>query len=292
MSGECLIAYGNRVAAASLYGGGWTTSMPLSLLQNRQLELKARSLDLNPDNTQFVAEYPLDNPINSIALANHNLSLSARYRVRYTNDPALLTFDYDSGWLDVWPPVFNSYDLDWGDPNWWSGRYLEEDRAGYVWTTVHNLPVRARPLYWVFNFNDPENVNGFVEFGRLFQGASWQPSHNMDTGASLGLETSTEVSVAHSGAEFFDVGTPYRVMRFVTNGIKETEAMSKVFEIQRRSGIDKEVLVMWSTTDTLHALRRQFLGRLRKLDPIEWPQMFVDGDLGTKAAWEVKESIP
>jgi hypothetical protein len=72
----------------------------------------------------------------------------------------------------------------------------------------------------------------------------------------------------------------------------EDEAMSKAFEIQRLSGIDKEVVFMWNPTDTRHAIRRQYLGRLRKLEALEFPQAYVDGQQAVQTAWEVKESVP
>jgi hypothetical protein len=39
----------------------------------------------------------------------------------------------------------------------------------------------------------------------------------------------------------------------------------------RQAGITGEVLLMFKDDDTLHALRRQYLGRLEQLSPIDHP---------------------
>lgn len=292
MSDEVLIGYGNRVGYATVSGGGFYASAPLTNILDRQLGLAARTINLNPENTQFVVTFPFDNNISCIAVANHNMSMTAMYRIRYGDDPTFGVSNYDSGWLEVWPAVFDTYDLEWGDDNWWGGHYLSDDLENYVYTLVHKLDSQVRPLHWKFEFNDPDNTNGFIDFGRLFMAKSWQPAHNMDFGAELGVETDTEVQKSLSGASFFDPRPTYRVARFVTNGMTESEGLTRAFEIQRRSGIHEEVLFMWNPTDTVHAIRRQYLGRLRSLSKLEFPQGFVEGQQSTKTGWEIEELLP
>lgn len=289
---EVLIAYGSRVGRATLSGGQYYANSPLNNLLDPQLGLVAQTIDLNPDNCQFVVAYPPGNNISCIAIANHNMSLTAEYRIEYGDDPTFTTVAYDSGWLPVWPSVFATYDLEWGDDNFWGGHYLQEELENYVYTLTHKFDELVRPLYWRFRFSDPDNQSGTIKLGRLFMAKHWQPAHNMDNGADIGVETDTEIQKSLSGATFADPRPTYRVARFVTNGMTETEGMSKAFEIQRRSGIHEDVLFMWDPTDKVHMLRRTFLGRLRTLSRLEFPQGFVEGEQATRTGWEIEEKLP
>lgn len=323
-----LIAWGNRVNAVTLSGGSWVSTMPLVNLKDRQLGVKARAADMGLMATKFLGSLPVNQAVRVLAIANHNLSLEARMRLRLNDDPSFpvapvgtpelvgtpsgllvaLTHTipsvddtppegyFDSGWVDVWPAVYASTDLDWNADNWWDGRYLEEDIGGYTRTLVVLLPQVTRPLYLQWEFDDQENPDGFVEMGRLFLAPSWQPVRNANFGATLGWEDSTDVQPAISGAEFFDVKVPCRVAQFRFDNMTENEGLSSPFEIMRRMGVHEEVLFMWDPDDTIHATRRQFLGRLRQLSPLEFPDGFINGDQNTgdfrtSVPMEIKELV-
>jgi len=64
------------------------------------------------------------------------------------------------------------------------------------------------------------------------------------------------------------------------------EAFTRAFEIQRRAGVDKEILWIHDPSDTVHSLRRSFIGRMNALNPILSPQINLSG-----TSFEVKESL-
>ena len=68
--------------------------------------------------------------------------------------------------------------------------------------------------------------------------------------------------------------------------MNEVESMGRAFELARQAGVDQEVLYIWDPTDTVNALRRQFLGRLRTLSPIELPVWNLYSQ-----AFEIKERL-
>jgi len=194
---------------------------------------------------------------------------------------------YDSDWMDVWPTVYPFGTLEWGDENWWSGKYTTEEAEGYIAELVHILPSDRYERWWRIEFDDQTNAAGFIEIGRLFIGPVWQPKLNMSyDGASIGWETTTEARQAISGAEYFSDGINYRVQRFTLGHMKQDEAFSQAFELQRRAGISGEILWIHDPTDTVHALRRRFLARLRQLSPIEYPY-----PLTNSTAFELKELL-
>jgi hypothetical protein len=181
------------------------------------------------------------------------------------------SYSYDSGILDVWPAVYNFGDLEWEDDSWWAGTYTQEDISGYTTNICHIVPTLAIYRNWRIDILDDTNPAGYIQLGRVFIGSAWQPTRDAEVGLGLGWETNTISQRALSGTKYFQRRTPYRVTKFTLNVLDVDEAMSKAFEIDKRSGIDGEVLYIQDKNDTLHALRRRFLGTLRELSPIEFP---------------------
>jgi hypothetical protein len=283
-----LVAFNNKADAATLSGGSYSASLPLTNLQDRAIKKVARSSNLLLASTKFVVDMGSSVIVKVLAVVGHNMSLTAKYRLRGGSDATFATYTYDSGWKDVWPAVYATYDLEWQSNNWWSGRYTEEERQGYNWNILDIMPNSVSYRYWQYEFDDAARTDGiaYLDFGRLFVSNSWSPVVNMSQGATIGWETNTQVQESLSGAEFFQYRTPYRVARFGTDFMLDNEAFSSAFDVQRRSGIDKEVYYVYDSADTIHKFRRSFLGRIRKLDNIE-----ITNFLLRKMQWEVKELL-
>jgi hypothetical protein len=113
------IGWPNRMtdAGAALSGGSWLAALPLSNLLNRTPTVIARSTNLLAASTQFDLTLPAARVLRSFALTNHNLSLSASWRV--TLGTALGGSDiYSSGWLPVWRLNFDNDLLEWESASW------------------------------------------------------------------------------------------------------------------------------------------------------------------------------
>lgn len=283
-----MLGFGNLIDAATLSGGSWVGSLPLNNLKARALAKVARSASLTFANTKFAIDHGASKPVRIVGLVNHSMQLSAQFRVVGGSDPGFSTgVLYDSGWLDVWPSVYSTLSLEWSSNNFWGGRYTDAERTGITPTRGLILPSTVSARYWQIEVKDAANTDGFIQIGRVFIGAAWQTQVNALYGAtSIAWETNTEIQAAISGAEYFDRRTPYRVARFSTEYMTETEGMASAFEIQRQSGLDGEVFFVHDPDDVAHALRRQFLGRLRELSPVEYPYVGL-----TKTGWEVKELL-
>lgn len=281
-----LIAYPNRTDESTLSGGAWTATLPLSNLQSRLIAKVARSTDAANASTKFDLVLAKKRLIRVLSLVNHNLSSTSTYRIRSFADAGFTNLIYDSGVAAVWPVVYPSGILEWEADNFWSGQLLDEDKIGYNLTLVHVLATATFAQYFRFEFFDSSNPAGYVQIGRLFLASEWQPVVNMNYGASLAYETKTAISEAISGAEYFDRRTPYRVARFTLGFMSEDEGMARAFDLQRTAGIDGEVLYMWDTKDTVHRLRRSFLGRLRSLSAIDMPYFN-----NTQTSFEIKELL-
>lgn len=76
-----LLAYPNRIDAATLSGGSWSETLPQSNLQDRLLRKVARTADAKINSTLVQMDLGAEYAIGCVAAAAHNLSSAARVRV-------------------------------------------------------------------------------------------------------------------------------------------------------------------------------------------------------------------
>lgn len=282
---NAILAYGNLVDSATLSGGAWLAALPLTNLQDRRLGRVARSASLETAATQFDMDHGKARAMRVVALVNHNFSLTAQYRVRLAATADFASPLYDSGWTDVWPVVFPFGTEPWGSPRLWTGRFSTEDVEGYNAPLIQILPKTIYARYVRVEIDDADNDAGYVNFGRVFAADGWQPEYNMVVGASIGFRNRTETQEALSGAKYFNRRASPRITKFELPVMPEDEAMAQNYEIQRGVGVSGEILFIWDPDDTVHALRRQYLGTLVELSPIEnpgpdrWRSMFAIEEL-------------
>ncbi len=269
-SGNLMLGYPNRADEATLSGGSWQATLPLTNLQNRIQAVVARSTDAATASTQFVIDLGKTRTVDLLALCGHNLSLDATVQISASDASDFATLVYDSGAIAVWPSVFSSENLEWEEDNWWSGQMDEETRAAYPASFIQRQ-VQIAARYWKVAITDTSNADGYVQIGRLFISAVWQPAVNYDYGWSLGFETDTGVEKALGGQEYFDRRTGRRIFRCQLSWLSEQEAYERAWEIQRSLGYDGEVFALIDPENTQQEIRLSFLARMRQLTAIEQP---------------------
>lgn len=287
--GNTLIGYGNYIDTATLTNGSFFASLPLNNLRNHQLARIARTSSTALSATIIDIDIGIGQIVQVFSALNHNFTLQATYRLRGSNDPTFSTTVYDSGasFTPVWPAVFSTSSLEWESDNFWTGQYQASQIVGYPWhlNILIGMPLYLR--YWRFEINDIGNPAGYVQLGRIFIGNAWSPSNGVPFGFSLGWEDPTTVQTSLSSSEYFDPKPPCRVARPTTQFMPTDEAFSNAFEIQRVSGIWKEIIYVHDVDDTVQAVRRRFPARLRTINPVVNPYPdFHD------TAWEIKEITP
>lgn len=264
-----LLAWGNRADVATLSGGSWNASLPLTNLQTRQVQKVARTTNALLASTQFVADMGSAKSINCVALVVHNMSAAALVRITACSNSGFTSPEYQSAWIEVWPAgVIPISQLEWEDDNFWLGTMTQEARAGYNSPFLHILPSSQFLRYWKIEVNDTFNPAGYVNFGRLFMAQSWQPLHNMTYGANLGYDDPTEVVTSLTGAEYFDVRGKYRLHKFDLDFLSKEEVHQQIFEMQRLSGTSSEILVVPDKDDSTTFVQRSFVGRLKSISPV------------------------
>ena len=280
-----LLGYSNRIDSAILSGGAWSAGLPVTNLQTRILGQIARTADATNTSSVINIDFGVARNIQIASLVNHNISLFGRVVFSASSDN-FATTSYTSGEIEVWPAVYSSDDLEWEDESWWTGTYTAEDTEGYTTNITHIIPLLAYYRYWRISILDDTNPDGFIQLGRVFLGSAWQPTRDAEVGLGLGWETLTTVQKALSGTKYFQHRSPYRVTKFTLNVIDLDEAMNKALEIDKLMVIDGEVMFVQDTNDTIHAMRRRYLGTMRELNLIEFPYV----GLGKKA-YTIEEII-
>ena len=265
--------YPNRVEEGTLSGGGWMSSLPLSNVKDRVIAHVARSNGLLTSDCQFDVDLTQLRWIGALGLMGHNLTVAAKVRLRGADSQANLTAApaYDSGWVSVWPSgVIPQELLEWEDDNFWLGTLTSEQRAAYNTPFVHTFG-RTSQRWWRVEIDDTGNSAGYVQIGRLFLSDIWTTSYNYSYGSEISVEDRSGVEESQGGVEYFDSQAKYRTFRVNLDWLSETEAYSRMLEIQRMLGVRGELLVIPDSSDSTNGFRRTLVGRLTRVNPISHP---------------------
>lgn len=267
------LAWQNRTDEGALSGGSWLSALPLTNLQNRQVQKVARSNGVTAAATKFDIDLGQARSIGVIGLVVHNISVSGTVRITASDSAAFTTLYYDSGAVAAWPSGVIPTDLlEWEDDNFWLGTLSQQARAGYQSPFILRLPSIQNMRYWRVEIVDTGNSDGYIQIGRLFMARGWTPNVNYSYGSGLGFQDPTPVDTSLSGAEYFDIRSKYRVMTFTLPYITDTEAYSYALELQRLAGVSGEILVMPDGGTSLTTQpQRSFVGRLRQIGAIKQP---------------------
>jgi len=261
-----LISWPNRGDTATLSGGSW--SLPLTNLQNRDQWLVARSNGLSSANTKFNIDFGQLRNIRAIALANHNLSQTATWRITLGTSSGANDI-YTSNWQAVWMLTFDNDMMLWEDVSVWEG-IVDQDYLNHPYLAVFVLPDWYNARYMTIEIVDTSNPNGYVEIGRAYIGGGFTPQYNPEYGLQDSWEDKTEIVEMASGATHAVVNRRYRKVQFVLPWLSQTEA-AIIHEMQRRQGIYGEVLYIPDLADQQLNQRYGMLGRLTEMSAIEYP---------------------
>jgi hypothetical protein len=262
-----LIGYANYVDTATLAGGSWLSGFPLANLKDRRLALVARSTNALTTSTIITLDLGSAKRVRVVGLINHNLTVGATVTVEGSTSSSYSPIGITSGAALAWP----------------TGTVTEA--TDYPRPTV-GVALDGTYRYWRISISNTSNPAGYVQLGRVFIADGWRPTINMQSGASLTMETDTTVERSLGGAEFFGERPLRRVMRFGLPPLPVAEAFGTGFEVMRRSATHEEVFLIPDEADTANRARRDFMGRLRQLSALEQPYGDTAG-----AAFEVSELL-
>ena len=285
-------------AQVTIGGGDWMPENPLSNLLDPRLSVPAVSTDVTSEGTQFWVDLGQSRRIKVFAmpwirgwtraglLSGYPL-LTVRARI-YSSQSTASTLIYDSSFVDQHPVIFDRSTLPSTHPSFLTGRITPEDAAAFAWKQpwwhwIGSGEILGRHI--LFEIEASRSSLERIEIPYLIIAPGYQPTLNMQYGASLGVEDLSIISEAQSGAEFADVRPKRRVARFTLNE-GEDEGLTQAFDMMLRLGTTTPLFFGWAINDTVHKQRRAFLGRLRRLSQLEFTTFGR-----TKAAFEISEVL-
>ena len=275
--------YRNRIDAATLSGGSWQA--PLTNIQTLRLAQRARSTTTNSNDCLINIEFDKDRLIQVVSVNAHNISVDGYVRIFAGSSPGLNDL-YDSGEVEVWPPLFSTLSLHWRDYHFWSGKIDEEARKEYQKNFIHICTASVKTKYWGIQVYDANNTDGYIEIGRLFMGRLFAPQFNVIYGAQIAWEDNSKIESSLVGVEYMSKVPMTRVAQVNYDYSFRREALDGLYELQRQSGTTQEVLFIGNADDPGQMVRLGFLGRFRRIEPLKWHFMDIHS-----TGFEVKELL-
>lgn len=243
------IGYGNVADAATLSGTGWSTTKPITKLQNRDLADYAET-------TGTTATVIIDN---TAAKTMRVFALIA-----HTATAGTETVTVTAGTTSEGTDVYNGSGL-----SCWPFSPLDDDRDGGHFGIWVVLPADISARYAKIVVSG----SATMRFGRAFVGRLFLPTHNPAYGriADDWQETASTADRMRGGAaQFWRRGRPLRSAPFEYSALPPTEA-SLWKEIVRTHDVTGELAWIRHTQDRAVQQQHGFLGTMRKLSGLETP---------------------
>jgi hypothetical protein len=279
------ISFQNLSDAATLSGGSWVSTLPLSNLQQTMMSKVTRSTNALTTSTLIRIDLLATNVnVRMLALIRHNFSAAATYTIYAGTTPAGSDV-YSSGSLPVWPPVFLPGDLEFEYDSWWMGYAIDSNIANYPSSLWHDAGANYQARYWSIQITDTANSAGYVQMSRLWMGQLWVPPLSFEYGATTIWEARDQEEQSLGGVLYYDSRPSARIFNFSLGALTHQEAFGVVFEIQRVVKNSGQIVVI-PDMDDQYFFKRNLLGRLRKMDPLKQLTWKIHS-----AAFEVEEVL-
>lgn len=263
------LGWPNRINLATLSGGSWSTSLPVSNLAIARMPVVARSTDAANASTLFYADLGASYPLRALCLQNHNLSADARIRLSLGTDPESDDV-YAGEWTDAYAIAFGNGSDEWQAYSW-SEAVDSDEWIGSPFSVILFLPEGLEARYVTVEIDDEDNPAGMVQIGRAFVGNGYYPRFNAAYGLQDGFVENSLLTELESGAVLSHPRRRLRTARFAFELIAQQNEFGIVHELMRRVGQVGEVLYVPNYADHAATQRTGFIGRLARLNPIEYP---------------------
>lgn len=271
--GKVILCWPNHANTATISGGAWEPELPARQLLDPTFAEQARSIDANPANTQVLLTLARFLPVGVVAIAAHNLTAVANWRVTVYFDAAATDVAWQSDWLRVWPAVYATSELEWEYDNFWGGEFDDDDRASFTPLATLFLPNVQIARAVRVEIDDSGNPAGFVSVGRVFVSNVWQPTYNMSYGVQWGYDIDTEFETAGDAnrTEYADPATPKRTVSFALEHLDREEGFRRALAAQRQIGLHGEILYAEGGQATPESFASTILARQVQVNPLTHP---------------------
>ncbi len=238
----------------------------------------------NPSTAYFEVDLGEAKTISFIGAISHNMTNTGSIRVRADSQQANLTAStvaYDSGPLPA---------------------RSHQDSFTFVWTEdsddpdngamdsnnfVLQLSTEKRFRWWRLDLDDDQSTDGFTTVGRVVIDKAWNPEIGVQPEWGIGWQDTTLQEVATGGQFIPTEKTRSRTLEFELAFLTEDDMYDNGFELDRKRGKSKDVLVVRNVSATTHMTRQTVYGLMAELSPIAQPDYGV-----FRKRFRINELIP
>jgi hypothetical protein len=257
------------VSAATVSGGSWQASLPVTNVADRRITRVARTTSAAAANTVIDIDCGATKSMRGFGLFNHNLQSTAQWRIKASLSAIGSTDVLDSGAKNVLQMSLSPDVLEWEDTGWWEGIGDGWVRNMHPIIYVHSELISAR--YVRIEITDTTNPDGYVQVGRAFAGPVLEPAYNDDLGRGSGFVDFNTFDVGEAGAEFARLGRKVKRETVTLSWLTEAEARF-LRGISRQRGTDDDVLYVPDVGSASAQQEYGFLGRIEGgLEGIDQP---------------------
>ncbi len=261
------VAYDNHADTATLAGGSWASTLPLSNLAKQQPTTVARTTNDAEASSIITANLGGRKLVNVVAVIHHNLSPAATWRVRIGNTSDYSTNLVDTGAVDAIDATGEFGEQDWGEFTW-GGKPTAAELSTWNPIALYYNANGVMAQYVKIDISDTANADEYIEAGRLYIATAFAPTDGVAYGLSTGFIDESRSVRSRGGQVFVDAVPKRRQFAFAFHSMNEAEAYTSANEIQRTKGLSGDVLVAIDADDTTNRMRQTVYGRLTTLAPI------------------------
>jgi len=261
------VAYDNHVDAATLAGGSWESTLPLSNLAKQQPTTVARTTNDAEASSIITANLGGRKLVNVVAVIHHNLSPSATWRVRIGNTSDYSTNLVDTTAVDAIDATEEFGEMDWGGFTW-GGKPTAAELSTFNPIALYYNATGVMAQYVRIDISDTSNTDEYIEAGRLYVATAFAPTDGVAYGLTTAFIDESRAVRSRGGQVFVDAVPKRRQFGFRFHSMNEAEAYTSANEIQRSKGLSGDVLVAIDADDTTNRMRQTIYGRLVQLAPI------------------------
>jgi hypothetical protein len=248
--------------------GDWTTNYPIANLGILPFAKVARSSNPRVNSTLFRGDYSKPRLTEIVVLCRHNLTLDAKWRVCLYEQADDDTPVYESGFLDVWPIVFDATQVTWDSGNFWDRKYTQDQIDGYPWFTPLYIDGAYTAAAFTVEISDPTNPDGYVQVGLCEVASALDFPIGLAFGAQVGFTAATVITAADGGVEYAERRQKPRSFVGALSAVDRSTALTTFYELQRLNDLDVPFFWWPDREDTQHALRLAYMARLQQLDAL------------------------
>lgn len=202
-----LFAMNNHVDETTYISTNYGSSVPDFTTENWKNREMWKFGRMNPPAgsvASIVVEFTDLKPIHLVSMVKHRFTTTGQWRIQIWLNRASRTANdspvYDSNWIAICQGIDQFGQMQWGQFHW--GQYsFEMYQGAYNRIAVHVLPERVVASYMEISVQDQEAVNldGFMQFARLWVSDAWQPSNSASYGSSFIYTDQTGKQISESG---------------------------------------------------------------------------------------------